>query len=288
MPTSTPQRKLLLILGVLLLAALACLGGSDAPPVDTVDTSATEAALQATQNALEAQQQQQQQDPPTQPPPPPADDPPADDPPPADPAPDLSNLQSGDIIYSTDFSGPGDWEDGWVHFAIPEDNDNYTTYVENDYLYVEVEQADTTIYVVYDNIYLERDQADVRLDAFVDNVGDARDNNISLICRGSSEGWYEFSLTSSGLYFIYKYDAVDGYEILSQGGLQGYNRNDTDHELSVTCIGDELTFAINGEIPRYGVVTDRSFREGQFGVSVYTLRNNLVGVEFDYFIASVP
>lgn len=283
MPTSKPQRKLLLILGVLFLATLACLGGSDAPPVDTVDTSATEAALQATQNALEAQQQQQQQDPPTQPPP--ADDPPPQDSPPAQ-APDLSNLQSGDIIYATEFDGAGDWEEGWFHFPIPEEDDTYSSFVENDYLYVEVLQGGTTVYVIYEEIYLSRDQADVRLDTFVDNVGEARDNNISLVCRVTDDGWYEFSLTSSGLYFIWKFDGE--YEILSQGGLQGYNRNDTDHELAVTCIDDELTFAIDGEIPRYGTVTDSSFREGSFGVSVYTERNNQVAVEFDYFIASVP
>ena len=285
MPTSKPQRKLLLVLGVLFLATLACLGGSDTPaPVDTVDTSATEAALQATQNALEVQQQQQQ-DPPTQPPP--ADDPAPQDPPPAQ-APDLSNLQSGDIIYGTEFDGGSDWEEGWIHFPIPDDDDTYSTFVENDYLFVEVLQGGTTVYVVNDAYYLERDQANVRLDTFVDNVGDARDNNISLLCRVSVDGWYEFSLTSSGLYFIWKYDADDGYEILSQGGLQGYNRNDTDHDLAATCIDDELTFAIDGEIPRYGTVTDSSFREGSFGVSVYTERSNQVAVEFDYFIASVP
>ncbi len=287
MYSPTRRKKLALFLSIPLIISLACLNGGGA---ESDDFEATQQAIESTQAALEAQQQEEQQQPPTQPPPatapPQQDEPP---PPPEDaPPPDFSQLQSGDILYATEFSGPGDWEEGWFHFTVPDDRENYQAFVENDYLYVEVTDGQTTAYVLYDPIYMPRDEADVQLETFIDNVGEARSNNISLVCRANEDGWYEFSLTSSGLYYIYKYTGGNDFEILSQGGLQDYDKNVTKHELIATCIGEELTFYIDGEVPRFGQVTDRSFREGGFGLGVYAVRSNLVAVEFDYFVASIP
>ena len=289
------QRGLVLFITVLLVAALACgSGNGEENTGDTTDLEGTQQALEKTQDALESQPEPTKP-PPTEPPPPRPTQPPPDEPdepdqpePPAAGGYDYDSLASGDIIYETDFDGTGErWEDGWSQFAIPDSN-NYSAYVENGVLYTAVGDTNSTVYAFFEPLYMERGQ-DVRVDTAIDNVGDVRNNNISLVCRGTNRGWYEFSLTSSGLWYIWKnIGAVNSYEVLAQGGIQGYDRNVTDHELTATCIGDVLTFYIDGVQPKNASVTDTSYREGQVGVSVFASNLGGVEVEFDWFVVSKP
>ncbi len=285
------KRAIFAVISVLLLAALACggnSGGNTGGDEPQVDLAGTQAALEATQAALEAPVEVEPE--PTSPPPPP---------PTADAGGgetgggevDYSNLQSGDVIFASDFDGDGsDWEEGWIHFHITSldgDPDNYGAIIDGGFLTITVDQRDTTVYALYDELYLPRDAADVLVEAAYNNRG-VRSNNVSIVCRGSGDGWYEFSLGSDGLWYIWMFTSGDGYTRLANGGLAGYNKNDTDHVLSATCIGDELTFFIDGTMPKGGQVHDATYREGQVAVSVSTL--NLVGaeVEFDWFQVSVP
>jgi len=135
-------------------------------------------------------------------------------------------------------------------------------------------------------VYNEFVPADVRVDAIVETVYGTNRNNISLLCRASDRGWYEFSMNSGGYWFIWKYDN-EQYTELARGASKAINMQKAQNELTATCIGTELTFYVNQT--EMGSVNDNRFKDsGQVGVSVSTFDTPSVGVEFDWFIASVP
>lgn len=282
--------RLLTVLGVLIIIQLACsLGGpaTEASP-EGPDYAATEQALQKTQAFLEEQAQQPE---PVQPEPEPTEEPeptlaPTEESPPPDTEPEVVTYTSGDLIYYTDFDGAGDWEDGWIHFSLPDSD--YTVYKDNGIMYVEVPETYTTVYLFYDNLFFERDKADVFVEAGFENRSTHNINNISVMCRASDQGWYEFSILSGGLWYIYRYDAnTNKYIILKEGGIANLDY-DAPHTIAAECLGDQLTFYFDDEPLRNGSIKDTTFREGQIGFSVYADSWADVVVEFDYFGVMVP
>ncbi len=184
---------------------------------------------------------------------------------------------SGDAFVSTEF----DDTENWYTFAIPE-TDEYEASYENSRVYIQLEPTNTTVYMVYNEFV----PADVRVDAIVETVYGTNRNNISLLCRASDRGWYEFSMNSGGYWFIWKYDNEE-YTELARGASKAINMQKAQNELTATCIGTELTFYVNQT--EMGSVNDNRFKDsGQVGVSVSTFDTPSVGVEFDWFIASVP
>lgn len=185
--------------------------------------------------------------------------------------------QSGDIIYETDFIDT----ENWYTFGVP-DVDLYEASHDGEVVYIQVDSRDTTIYMVYDAFL----PADVRVDAGVQTVAGPNRNNISLLCRASDEGWYEFSMNSGGLWYIWKYQNGT-YTRLANGGSNAINMKKAANEITATCIGNRLTFYVNQS--EAGSVTDNTFRDtGQVGVSVSTFDLVGAGVEFDWFVASIP
>lgn len=282
MRSSQTRTKLFVFVAILALAALACGTSSGG---GSSDLSATAAALEATAAALSSQ--------PTQPPAPavqPTSVPsqPQDTAPPPPAEFDYNSLVSGDAIYYTDFDGNGsDWEDGWIWFTIPDKKENFAAYVDNGFLFVGLDDLRTSVYLVPDFIYVPRG-VDVYVEAIFDNIGTTRNNNLSIGCRGSADGWYEFSITSSGLWYIYKYTPSGGYVVLNNGGLANYNKNVTEHTLAATCVGDTFTFYVDGTQVRNGQVKDSQLRDGQVFLSVYADNLPDVEVEIDYFYVGVP
>lgn len=185
---------------------------------------------------------------------------------------------SGDVYFSTDF----DSADNWYPVTVPE-TENYEAFTESGVMYVEANDTNSNVYLLYDfNI----PAPDVRVDASVETVGGPNNNNISLVCRASDAGWYEFSMNSGGYWYIWKYE--DGkYTRLTYGASRAINMQKAANSLTATCIGRELTFYVNGV--ELGSVSDNTFRDGgQVGVSVSTFDVAGAAVEFDWFSASVP
>ena len=276
--------RLLMVLAVLIIIQLACsLGGTDTEPSpEAPDFSATEQALQQTQAALDAQAQQPE---PTQPEPEPIPEPTEESPPPVT-EPEVVTFNSGDLIYYTDFDGAEDWEEGWIHFSLPDSD--YTVYKDNGIMYVEVPETYTTVYLFYDELFFERDKADVFVEAGFENRSTHNINNISVMCRATDQGWYEFSILSGGLWYIYRYEAnTNNYKILKDGGIANLDY-DAPHTIAAECLGDQLTFYFDGEPLRNGTIKDTTYREGQVGFSVYADDWADVIVEFDYFGVMVP
>ena len=287
------KRVFLLIVVVLVAVQLACASSANTGnQSNNANLEATSQALQATQNALAQQPTEAPptQAPPTQAPPtqaPPTQAPPTQAPPtqaPAQPT-QKTTFASGDVIYFTDFDSAGDWEDGWIQFAS-KDMD-YEIYKENGYLNVVVPDQYSTVFAFYDPLYFERDKADVYVETYFRNLATHNINNVSLICRATDTGWYEFSMVSGGLWQIWKYDANSGYSLLTDGGIPDLDY-DAPHYLGISCIGDQLTFYVDGEKLKGGSYTDGAYREGQVGISVYADVWEDVIIEFDYFLVQAP
>jgi hypothetical protein len=93
-------------------------------------------------------------------------------------------------------------------------------------------------------------------------------------------------MNSGGLWYIWKYENGQ-YAELARGASQAINMQKESNELTATCIGTDLVFYVNQT--EVGSVRDNRFKDsGQVGVSVSTFDIPGVGVEFDWFVASVP
>ncbi len=285
--------KLMLVVVVLLLVQLACLPGGTNPDVEPPagpDYAATEAALQKTQAALDAaaQQPEPQQPEPQQPvqptntpePPPPTKEP-------VVLLPQMNAYPEGQTIYYTDFDSTGDIEPGWSDFAIPSDL-RYTVSMNSGFIRVEVPDQYSSVYLVYEDMFFDRNNADVYVETRFQNMGTHNINNISVFCRGTDQGWYEFSMLSGGLWYIWKYDASKGdYKLIKDGGIPNLNY-DAPHSIGAECRGNYLTFYFDGERLKNATITDSQFIEGQTGIAVYADDWENVVVEFDYFAIAVP
>ena len=292
-------KALFAVIAILLLASIACLSSGDSGESDggAPDLQATSESLEATQQAMSEQTQNQGE---------PESEEPESHPENADPVTgdsisepiepaasegyDWDSYKSGDVVYQTEFNGTGeDWEDGWIHLTVPSGKENYSTWVKNGFLYVGIEETNTEVYLFYDPIYMPRGNADILVEAQTNNVGSVRNNNISVVCRATDDGWYEFSISSSGLWWIWKYNnETVTYDILAKGGVPNYNKNVTEHMLSASCIDDELSFYYDYNLLKNAQVNDSSYKEGGVGVSVYADNLSGVEVEFDWFEAQIP
>jgi S1-C subfamily serine protease len=183
----------------------------------------------------------------------------------------------GERILSAEFSNI----DNWYSFGLPL-SDQYTFTVRNSRLYIQNNRKDTTIYALH-KLPL---RADVRVEAAVETVDGPNRNNISLICRATEKGWYEFSMNSGGYWFIWRYDNGD-YQLLNSGASLKIHMQKAANVIMATCVGKTLSLFINDSL--MGIAEDpNALGEGQVGVSVSTFDIPGAGVEFDWFRASVP
>jgi len=202
------------------------------------------------------------------------------------------------VVLSTEF----DDAPCWGHFQIPAagDTPDYDVSLYNSTLFFEIFAGGTTAYATWDPIL---DFTDVYVAAGVNTVEGPNTNNISLVCRGSDQGWYEFSMTSGGEWIIWKVDTSNpddpDYTILNSGYSNHYLKHKY-NEFGISCVGDQLDFYItqvDGEVKLVGSANDRTFRSGQVAVSVYSLPTSQVSwnysstpmqVEFDWLEIQIP
>ena len=234
------KQRLITLITVLILVSIACgtsSGGGDTNG-DTPDFDGTASALEQTAEAISSGQ---------------------DDPTPAPPTEDTSsgntsggecvdsasNYSSGDTVLSTEF----DDAECWGTFQIPSpadpDSPDYSVSLYQSTLFFEIFDGGISTYATYDPIL---DFTDVLVGAGVNTIGGPNTNNISLICRGTDVGWYEFSMTSGGEWVIWKVDATQDminsmYEPLASGFSNHYLKHKY-NEIGISCIGDELSFNI--------------------------------------------
>ncbi|OGO27655.1 MAG: hypothetical protein A2W33_06330 [Chloroflexi bacterium RBG_16_52_11] len=188
--------------------------------------------------------------------------------------------QSGENYYYTEFDGS---MDSWTYFLQSGRDEGFTAETANSKFRVEINEENTWIYFTYnDYIY-----TDTRIDTVVENLG-RNTNNVSLICRLSDDGWYEFNVYNSGEYDILWYDALvkGDYVTLYSGGSTAINTGKAVNQYTAICSGDQLTLGINGEDVR--TISHKDLKDGLVGLGVSSFNVLPIIVEADNFIVSVP
>ena len=132
---------------------------------------------------------------------------------------------------------------------------------------------------------------DVRIEVQVENFGD-NENNITLFCRYDEEdGWYEFNVANSGLYWIYygRWNANGSgasYAVVADGGSNNIKQGFAINTYSLSCKGNTITVYINDKELKH--VDDSRLRKGQIGIGVSSFRRLPVKVEFDWVKITEP
>jgi len=127
------------------------------------------------------------------------------------------------------------------------------------------------------------------------------DNNAyGIICRYQNEtNFYTFLISGDGYYAIGKYQSgndqvtylsgIDASDPTDDGGYvfsEAINQGVDTNQLRASCIGNELSLAVNG-IP-LETVTDPTFVTGDIGLGVSTLEQGTAVVEFNNLRVLAP
>lgn len=256
----------LLMVGVLLLAILACMSGPvpTAAPPSTAPPSA---------------------EPPTAPPP--------------------TEAPTAAPTAQEFFTEGFDAETGqWSHFTVDAtvmltspgslaslvsgDSGNMSLKVADGHLVFDLEGKGLWVYATYDGA----EYSDVKMEAVADNRG-TNDNNVSLICRYSKErGWYEFNVANSGLYdILYAKVTPDDkvtYSRIADGGSNKIKQGKQVNTYGMVCKGHTLVLTINGYETRR--IDDNQFvlDKGKVGISVSSFNSLPVNVLIDSVTITKP
>lgn len=179
----------------------------------------------------------------------------------------------GDVVYAPVFET--DWKH-WEQFYFG--TEGFALESDNEFLNFVIDDKDTWVYAYYTGAF---DYPDVQIDVDVTVVSGPNRNNLSVICRYSDLGWYEFNILSGGLWTINKYDETNGYVALASGGSTAINMNQESNHLTAVCAGDTLTFYINDV--EVGSAQDGAFMDGSFGLSASTFGLGKLNVRFKDF-----
>ena len=133
---------------------------------------------------------------------------------------------------------------------------------------------------------------DVIIEVDAEQVGGPDNNAYGVICRyQNEENFYVFLISGDGFYVIGKYQSgSDEVIYLTEDGQYvespAINQGEALNRLRVSCIGNELSLAVNG-VPLL-TVTDPTFVTGDIGLSVSTFELGSAVVEFDNLRVVAP
>ena len=161
----------------------------------------------------------------------------------------------------------------WAYFLALGEKNDVDISAQGEHLRFTITDYDTYAYLIYELQKYE----DVRIDTEVTNQG-SNNNNVGLVCRFSENGWYEFNISSSGVYSIYAFDNNE-YRLIRNGGSHLIHIDKDSNQYSVECIGEELTLYINDEKIWSG--NDSTFKSGMVGISASTKDYQPVKVDFE-------
>lgn len=139
--------------------------------------------------------------------------------------------------------------------------------------------------------YQPYNYGDVAVEASVENRG-TNDNQISLVCRHSDEGWYEFNVANSGLYNILHGSILangeTGYARLADGGSTKIKAGKDVNVYKIICKGRRLSLFINGSETRALDDNQYVLRDGKIGISASSFKMLPIKVEYDWVKISKP
>lgn len=125
---------------------------------------------------------------------------------------------------------------------------------------------DRDLYVYY--MYLPYYYEDAVIRVRAENTGTINNNNVSLVCRKSDNTWYEFSVTSGGLWDLWTHDD-SGYTSIGSGGVASLKTGQQVNDYEMRCIGDALALYVNGK--EVTTLTNDAYTEGLVGFNISSL-----------------
>ena len=189
-------------------------------------------------------------------------------------------------FYTEEFNGD---LSNWSTFVTVGNQDRMKVYTNNSKMVFELNDPNSNLFAY--SILNDFTYTDVKMETTASNRG-VNDNNVSLICRYTDRGWYEFNIANSGLYWIYAYDSIGavakGYNQLYAGGSTAIKPGQDTNIYTATCKGNKLSLSINGQDVR--TITENQFRfdKGKIGLSVSSFQVLPVKIEFDSLNISQP
>ncbi len=195
---------------------------------------------------------------------------------------------SGQEFFTEDFDGGFD---NWSLFKVlgsdETNEDGMTLETDGGYLAFDINTKYLYAYLYYDAYEYDNVAVEVR----VENRG-VNDNNISLVCRHSDEGWYEFNVANSGLYNILygsvKPDGDIGYALLADGGSNKIKPGKDVNVYKIICKERKLSLYINGNETRVYEDNNYVLRDGKVGISASSFGQLPVKVDYDWVTISEP
>jgi hypothetical protein len=259
---NTRNAKIWIAIALLVAVTVACGGSTGGNDDQAANLAATQQSLEATQAALANQ-------------PEPTQAPAATDPP-DEPA----ATEEAPAFYTEEFDEVNDL---WTYFLMSGEDSDLTILTEDGEMVFDIQEEQVYAYLTYDAYFYE----DVRIDTSARNLG-SNNNNVSLVCRETEDGWYEFNIANNGLYSILRYDAdINEYTLIYNGGSTAINTGKATNEYTAICDGDTLSLFINGVEART-VDHDNRYPEGRVGISVSSFENVPVTVNFEWVTISEP
>jgi hypothetical protein len=193
------------------------------------------------------------------------------------------------------FTEEFDNNDQWTYYVV---DGNTSTITDQDIPKMSVSTQDSLLTIdlnaqnlwVY-TTYNPFEYDNVRIDTKVTNRG-ANNNNVSLICRHTDTGWYEFNVANNGLYWIYAAQVDSSgkvsYYSVYNGGSNAIKAGKETNEYTAICNGKTLSLFINGKEAR--TITDKKYglTSGKVGISVSSFNVLPVTVDVDWVKISEP
>lgn len=181
---------------------------------------------------------------------------------------------AGGTLFADDFSGEQNC--GWVEYnqggavvAIEDGTLNISTSTPGEIRWTNPERA-------FDNVIINVEAT---------QVSGVDDNAFGVICRYQNEhNFYIFLISGDGYYAIGKYSGTDVpvTYLTPDGQYQTsdlINQGAASNDIQASCIGDQLSLALNGE-PLL-TVTDPEFSSGDIGLAASAMQQGTVEISFD-------
>lgn len=161
------------------------------------------------------------------------------------------DLSAGEPQPHEDFSQPCT---GWE----AEETDSYSLTVEDDAIAITLHDEDVFTWSARQGFH-----EDVTISATVEFEND-EEALAGLMCRVNFDGFYDFEISSDGYVFA-GVAHPDGYDTLQDWTPSDAVRVGEPNDLSLSCLGSELTFTVNGTA--VVSITDDRVRAGQVAVA---------------------
>jgi hypothetical protein len=206
---------------------------------------------------------------------------PTDPPPPTD-EPAVSN--DPPVYYIEEFDSSLDFYTYFVFNGV--DGGSDMIFLDNGNLSFNIDNRDTWVYVAYDPYVY----GDVRVGLSAENRG-VNSQRVSLFCRLSSDGWFEFNIGGDGLYEVYVFDSLNNsFQLIGNGGSNDIRLGRDTNIYVAECIGNELRLYVNDNLVNtFTIPSDFRFMdEGQVGFAVSSFNSLPVVMNINWFGIEAP